>query len=1180
MKKILFSVFLFTFVFSLFAKVTTPLSHGRGAGGEAVGAAGDVNWNAKIDTIWPARHYRELDGVAVGDQMTKAWIDWKHDEGTVLVYGIHFPKGHVRADAVFKAKSGKHVTFGVRIVHPITGTVDLEPSATSERTTTAEQTMEIMPDTEMPFDGWYRFELTCPDGRNTLDRLEVMKFQRTSTLAITDSEIFMAPSVHLWWGSKVSGAPSGQAYDWTYLEALYPSGYRQPATYQMVIGTDVGYSGIQMPTHDDGSYGHSVLFSVWDEGDVEADRNLPDFMRAAAVDVGPGAYATRFGGEGTGSSIRFNDDNLWEFDHWIQFLLNERPENNLVTVTNADGTTTTKEYQSTLQSMWYKMAEDTEWRYIGTLRRAGNSRLTSGIYSFLENFGNRGGNLMRRCYFRNGAMRAAATGQWYALNHAGFGNTQNNGNRYSRFDFGHGVTELFPDAMYLETGGYMGTRDSADTYTPPQQGQMPWVDTIDVARLDRRIDQALTHNHAKTVRSMIEATRTVSDPSTWKVIGFSDEETSGEGDFGRAAQILDGSTTTYYHNKWKNGSVSFPHTFDFDAGTETTVTSIELYQSRDSGYRARRMVVYTSDNGTTWRGATTNLDIEDSDHPTIVLPEPITSRYFRIRFSQGYGTNLVVNEIYFKHEYRLADMLALAQRMIDESDQFGGYAPADLEALRAVYADGSCTDVEALRLAIDNVAESAQPLTYGVVAKAEHFTPLGVYQLHAPSGRGDLVAADNGLPTILASTISSALEAYRAPTHVTNPLHNWMILHSEKYDDYYLYNLGAEKYLSIGATAGDITLSEIPTPLTIEPYNSGFVLANAGKYLTLAPSKEVPFGLNNSASSTGIFQLRANHYLKPDEDAVKRLTREAERTAHETGNPEYLFQLGLETYAKAFVAEPDLTSKLVRGAGNLTSNCNTTQQAAHDLAKIVDRNTATYYETWYSGINWPAERPYLQARLSAEVQAFCFTFTPSQNAQYGQPDIPQDIIVSASPTARNFLTVARLNNDFPQAVNETYTSPILFADGPMRNLRFQVMRTAGQREDGRVWAMSEFQVHTVAISQTLSPYYTRTNVHAAFDALQAQLQATRQLIADGTVTTDALQALQEAIDRAEASLQEPDGIHELGYGQEAMENGQGTMENALYDIAGRRIATGKSANSQSTPTGVYIRDGKKVAKTR
>ena len=123
-----------------------------------------TDWQAKTDTIWPARHYRELRGEATGSQRSDTYINWTYTEGTTLVYGIHFPTGHVRADAVFKAKSGKKVTFGVRIVHPATGTVVLETSATSTKATTAEQSMEIMPDTEMPYDGWYRFELTCPNG--------------------------------------------------------------------------------------------------------------------------------------------------------------------------------------------------------------------------------------------------------------------------------------------------------------------------------------------------------------------------------------------------------------------------------------------------------------------------------------------------------------------------------------------------------------------------------------------------------------------------------------------------------------------------------------------------------------------------------------------------------------------------------------------------------------------------------------------------------------------------------------------------------------------------------------------------------------------------------------------------------------------------------------------------------
>ncbi len=1123
-----------------------------------------TDWQAKTDTIWPARHYRELNGLASGSQRSNTYINWNYTEGTTLVYGIHFPTGHVRADAVFKAKSGKKPTFGVRIVHPATGTVVLDTKTTSTKVTTAEQTMEIMPDTEMPYDGWYRFELTCPNGSSTLDRLNLLLFQRSSTLNITDSEIFMAPSVHLWWSTKVPGAPSGQSYNWTYLEVMYPSEYRQPATYQMAIGTDGMYSGIQMPTRSDGSYGHTVLFSIWDNGDVDKDKNLPDIMRAAAVDLGPEAYATRFGGEGTGSSIRYNRDDFWEFDHWVQFLYNVRPD--IISVTNEDGTVS--EYESTLQTVWFKRAEDTDWRYMGTLRMAGANRLTSGIYSFLENFGESGGHLMRRCYFRNGAMRSASTGKWYALNHAGYGHTQGKGTRNSRYDYGHGLTELFDKTFYLETGGYMGTRDSTNTCEPPIMGEMPWVDTINIARLDHRVDEGVRNYQAKTMNSRIEMTRTVSDPATWKLIDFTDEETVGEGDNGRAAMMLDGNKSTYYHNKWKNGSVGYPHTFTFEAPEPVTVSSIGFYQSRESKYRAKQMMLYVSDNGTSWKVAASRLDIEDSDYPTVFLPQPVTAKFFRLRFTAGYGANLLINELYFKDEYRLESLLTLAQEMFNECDHWGGYAPSDLESLAAVYADGTCTDIDALRETIEQIGETAQPLTYGIVAKAECFTPLAVYQIHNLAGVGDLIATTEDALSIVGSNATTALEAYRQPCQVSNPYCNWMILRSEKYNDYYLYNLGAKKFLSIDDAT--LSLSSTPMPINISFSNGGFLFSIQSKYLNIKADADTPAVLLASKGTNAIFQLRTNQYLRPDEDAVFKLTTSAEQVVHEN-TPEYLFQQGLQTYSKAFVAHANLNSKLIRSTSVLSSNANTTQQGEHNLAKLIDGKTSTYYETWYSGIAWPDEMSYIQARPSSSISAFAFSFTPSQNPEYGLPDTPMDIIVYASPNTRNFLPVTRLTEDMPTSISESYTSPVIFTDGDSRFLRFQVMQTIGNRADSHIFAMSEFQLHEAVIDEAESPYYLNPDVKDAFDALKTELQAIRVRIGANTASADDSESLRQAIEAAEQALENTTGINVVP--SSGFSNYDKKVE--IYDLQGRRIANGRWLKGQ-LPKGVYIVNGKKV----
>ena len=46
----------------------------------------------------------------------------------------------------------------------------------------------------------------------------------------------MAPAVHLWWSTTDPNAPSGDSFDWIYMEALIPEVYKQSCTYQMPIG--------------------------------------------------------------------------------------------------------------------------------------------------------------------------------------------------------------------------------------------------------------------------------------------------------------------------------------------------------------------------------------------------------------------------------------------------------------------------------------------------------------------------------------------------------------------------------------------------------------------------------------------------------------------------------------------------------------------------------------------------------------------------------------------------------------------------------------------------------------------------------------------------------------------------------------------------------------------------------
>ncbi len=467
-----------------------------------------VDYQPSVDKVWGGRCFQELDGKFYDVHRSDAAIGWPQSaDGIIVVYGLRVPAGHVRADILLTPRIGQTATVQLTVVCPETGDTITTHTAVSDPTQErGEQRIELMPDVVFPNDAWYRFELTTPE-RTSIRQISCLEFQREAKQAVGDSPIFMAPSVHLFsYATTDREAPSGESYDWVYLEVMYPTHYEQPNTYVMSIGTDAGYSGVQSIWDGAGGYNHQVLFSVWDNGDTDSDPYLPDYLRSGALDIGPDVYITRFGGEGTGTSARYPTGHWWQTDHWVQFLLNGRPEQVEVDVTDADGTTRTVTYENTIESMWYKMDYETEWHYIASLRESGRNHLYNGFYSFIENFTDDGGELFRRAYFRNPAMRSTASGRWYARNKVSFGHTQGDGSRFSRTDYGHGATDAYPNCFYMQTGGFVEKRDSSSSIPLPT-GPMTWVDTIDLAPLTAQVNRAIIHSEAERMKDLISEAR-------------------------------------------------------------------------------------------------------------------------------------------------------------------------------------------------------------------------------------------------------------------------------------------------------------------------------------------------------------------------------------------------------------------------------------------------------------------------------------------------------------------------------------------------------------------------------------------------------------------------------------------------------------------------------------------------
>ena len=772
----------------------------------------DITYNKTVDEIWGGRVFMELDGQYAGVSRNDTYINWPTNDKTVMVYCLRVPRGHIRADAIFTSKARKTVTFNLRVVKASTGEVMTEHTSQLECKAAAEQTLEIMPDFTFQVDTWYRFEITSPQGSNTMSQFTKLRFQRKSSLSVGDSPIYMAPSVHLFtYSSTDENAPAGESYDWIYQEAMIPPAYERPSTYAMVIGTDGGYSGFQSIYSGNNNWTRPILFSVWDNGDLDKDPAMPEYLKSGVVDKGKDVIGVRFGSEGTGSSARLMDGSWWTPGKWVQFLWNARPEQVQVTLKDYEGNDSVVSYQNTLVSCWYKNEDDSQWHYMATLRESGRNHYYSGFYAFLENFYDVGGELVHRAYYRNAAMRSMASGKWYARNVVDFGHTQNDGTRFSRKDYGHGVTKLYDNCFYLQSGGFGNVQDSAKTLPLPQS--MPWVDTIDIKSLTARVDEAVRRDEKTQAETKFDSFRKI-DMTCMKLLAFSDEETEGEGDNGRAAQALDGRKSTYWHSQWKPSKTSFPHYIILDAGKDTTITGIALYQERESAYRARIYRLSTSDNGKNWTrrkyGTFANVN-----NPEVNFGEEISSRYFKFEIVSSYGGEVMaINEITFLCPYNLDNMMKSAREIIQNADRLGGYRSADLQRMINVYNDGDCSDVEALKAAFEELA-NVQSLKFGVVGKLQNINTSRCYQLHNTS-RG----------AVLYGTMNNDVTEFvqDGKENAMDPCANWLILRSELFNEYYIYNIGTGLYL---CTLGSFfSLSPRPQSVKISSVNGRYKLAN------------------------------------------------------------------------------------------------------------------------------------------------------------------------------------------------------------------------------------------------------------------------------------------------------------------------------------------------------------------
>ncbi|MEU8825182.1 discoidin domain-containing protein [Streptomyces sp. NPDC048636] len=116
------------------------------------------------------------------------------------------------------------------------------------------------------------------------------------------------------------------------------------------------------------------------------------------------------------------------------------------------------------------------------------------------------------------------------------------------------------------------------------------------------------------------------------------EETGGEN--GRAANVLDGDSATFWHTKWSGGTpAAMPHSITIDMGRENTVSAL-TYQPRQDGANGRvgAWSLTTSTNGTTFGApVATGTWRDDNTVKTATFTRATEARYVRLTVTTEAG---------------------------------------------------------------------------------------------------------------------------------------------------------------------------------------------------------------------------------------------------------------------------------------------------------------------------------------------------------------------------------------------------------------------------------------------------------------------------------------------------------------------------------------------------------------
>lgn len=566
---------------------------------------------------------RDNNGIATNYNSLSAWTN----ANACAVYYFHQPAATVTNTIKLNVKKGYSAKFQLTIVDPDAPDVQLFSKTFTANGTDSNVDVTVG-DVTFKRSVYYRYRLECLSGNQNINLIRSFTFKTTATEKPYVANYLSSPSVHLYsWGSTDPNAPKGDTYDWCFMEIMLPQESDIIGTYAMALGVLNGYMGIQMNGYaNDGSPRHDVLFSMWDDGSTDEDPNLPEYMRAGAVDWDPLTTTNRFGNEGTGVQT-YRKGPYWTPGKYVQFITNCRPETTSYT-TEVNGKPTVHTQHNMLVSAWFNALDGKGWQYMATVRKRNSTTYFDAWYSFLENYNASTGQANRIAYYRNGYMRARSNGKWYYRNSVGFGHTDGGDNTGARTDYGQGTTDNPADrTFFMQTGGYTSTNKTKTTvalatdYTP--------VDTINITPLNDRVLTAIANEKARIEKEQLFVDNLM-DKTGWEAIEYSSEETAGEGTNGRAQQTVDSDDDTYWHPQWYGSTAQLPHYIVVDMQEMKNVGGFEIKMGDNANRHIKAYDIYGSTDNSDWTLLCSDDNAPAKSSFRVILDKAADIRYFKI----------------------------------------------------------------------------------------------------------------------------------------------------------------------------------------------------------------------------------------------------------------------------------------------------------------------------------------------------------------------------------------------------------------------------------------------------------------------------------------------------------------------------------------------------------------------